>query len=502
MTQQHIAATGVLPPGTVLGRYELIRQIAVGGMAELHLARARSIEGFQKLVVLKRILPHYAQNPRFVEMFLDEARLAATLHHPNIAQVYDIGIEQGNYFFAMEYVHGEDLRRLSRDEARIGIQMPLTAAIAIMAGVCTALHYAHEKKGPNGKALGLVHRDVSPHNVLVSYDGQVKLVDFGIAKAAGGRHVTDTESLKGKIAYMSPEQCLAKKMIDRRSDIFAAGILLYELTTGTRLFKGENDYSILKRIVEEPVPPPSSRRSDYPEALEQIVVRCLAREAEDRYATAQAMQIALQEFALEARLSTSSVALGWHMEELYGERLDEWRAAQESGQSLEETVVKTIIDSAPRKYQLPDEATSPGFTTTELRANRSRRAVLPMLAVVIAVALAVGLYSQMGAGESDPAPATSGAAEAVTGTEAEGETEAGAETETEAEGETEAEVEAVPATDEEQASAEAEQRAEAKAKEAAKAEARAKKADARRRKRKARRRSKEKWDVNSPLLPR
>src|SRR5262245_39502963 len=181
-----------LAPGARLGKYDLIRQIAVGGMAELYLARTMGIEGFEKLVVVKRILPQYVANPSFVAMFLNEARLAATLHHPNIAQVYDIGVDEGDYFFSMEYVHGEDLVHTTSVANEQGVPISLDASLTLVAGLCSGLHYAHDKAGPDGKPLNVVHRDVSPSNILISYDGAVKLVDFGIARATSQPATTHT----------------------------------------------------------------------------------------------------------------------------------------------------------------------------------------------------------------------------------------------------------------------------------------------------------------------
>jgi serine/threonine-protein kinase len=215
-----------LAPGDKLGKHDLIRQIAVGGMAELYLARTMGLEGFEKLVVLKRILPQYVGNSSFVNMFLNEARLVATLHHPNIAQVFDIDQDGADYFFSMEYVHGQDLGHLVASAHESGVPLSLDASLTLVAGLCAGLHYAHEKVGPDSRPLNVVHRDVSPSNVLVSYDGAVKLVDFGIARA-GSNPATTRGGLKGKIAYMSPEQCRGKATLDRRSDVFSIGTILY-----------------------------------------------------------------------------------------------------------------------------------------------------------------------------------------------------------------------------------------------------------------------------------
>src|SRR5262245_50108189 len=287
-----------LAPGARLGKYDLIRQIAVGGMAELYLARTMGIEGFEKLVVVKRILPEYVANASFVAMFLNEARLAATLHHPNIAQVYDIGVDEGDYFFSMEYVHGEDLGRMVAVANNIGVPISLDVALTLVAGLCAGLHYAHDKAGPDGKPLNVVHRDVSPSNVLVSYDGAVKLVDFGIARA-GSNPSTTRGGLKGKIAYMSPEQCRGKVALDRRSDAFSIGTIRHELTTGRLPFPDETEYGILNQIVNRDAEAPSKVVAGFPPALDAIVMRALARNTDKRYSTALEMQKDIEDFAHE-----------------------------------------------------------------------------------------------------------------------------------------------------------------------------------------------------------
>jgi serine/threonine protein kinase len=333
-----------LAPGDKLGKYDLIRQIAIGGMAELYLARTVGIEGFEKLVVVKRILPQYVSNAAFVEMFLAEARLAATLHHPNVAQVYDIGLDHGDYFFAMEYVHGEDLSRISRAANDQGVPLSMDAALTLAAGLCGGLHYAHDKAGADGKPLLVVHRDVSPSNVLVSYDGGVKLVDFGIARAA--THETKSSGLKGKIAYMSPEQCRNRSTLDRRSDIYSVGALLYELTTGRLPFEADSEYALLSMIVNEDAPPPSRIVADYPPALEQIVMRALARDPAARYPNAQRLQADLEDFAHDNRLRVSPLVLNRLMETLFPERLEEWAQAKTQGAFfVEQHVVRTLIES-------------------------------------------------------------------------------------------------------------------------------------------------------------
>jgi serine/threonine protein kinase len=339
--------TRVLKAGDKLGRFELIRQIAVGGMAELYLARTVGIEGFEKLVVVKRILPLYLANPSFVSRFLNEARLAATLLHPNVVQVYDIGNEGGDYFFAMEYVHGEDLSLVVAAANTAGMPLSLDATLTIATGLCAGLHYAHEKTDPDGKPLEIVHRDVTPSNVLVSYDGTVKLADFGIARAMASGAATTSGGRKGKVDYMSPEQCQARKGLDRRSDVFSVGMVLYELTVGRLPFSGETAYVVLDQIVNQDAPPPSRIVHGYPPQLEKIVLRALRRDPAERYPTALELQSALEDFAHETRLRVSPLVLGRVMSTLFPARLEDWAHAREQGAFfVEQHVVRTLIDNA------------------------------------------------------------------------------------------------------------------------------------------------------------
>ncbi|MBC8070990.1 MAG: serine/threonine protein kinase, partial [Deltaproteobacteria bacterium] len=315
------AFDGRSPPPS--GKYRPFRRLAVGGMAEIFLAYARSGHGFEKLVVLKRVLPQYAENREFMRMFLDEARLAATLDHSNVVHVYDIGEHAGNFFFAMEYVHGQSLLKVMRQITNARRWLPLEHALGIIIGTCTGMHYAHEKLGLDGTPLGIVHRDVSPPNILISYDGSVKVADFGIAKAAIATSTTAVGTLKGKIPYMSPEQCRSTPL-DRRSDIFSIGILLYELTVGRRLFQAESELGIIHKIVNGIVPPPSQLLRGYPEDLERIVYRSLQLDAEHRYPTARALQVDLEEFAREYKLPISSARLATFMEEMFDEDARRW----------------------------------------------------------------------------------------------------------------------------------------------------------------------------------
>jgi serine/threonine protein kinase len=311
-------------------------------MAELFLARTVGPENFEKLVVLKKILPNFAENPKFVRLFLDEARLAATLDHPHIAHVYDMGKVDGNYFFTMEYIHGQDVRATLRRTARFEKKFPLDHTVLIVHAVAAALHYAHERRKPDGSLLDIVHRDVSPSNVLISYDGAIKLVDFGVAKAATSSVKTRTGTLKGKIAYMSPEQAKGST-VDRRSDVFALGIVLWEMITTQRLFKGDNDLATIQLIINSKPQPPRELRPECPEELERITLKALSNDPETRYQTAEEVQLDLEELARELKLKQSSVALRSHMQELFAEEIKAWKAAQASGVTLMDHVVSASI---------------------------------------------------------------------------------------------------------------------------------------------------------------
>jgi serine/threonine protein kinase len=320
---------------TRLGSYEILRKLTRGGMAEIFLARTSGPSGFEKLVVLKKILAKYAGKPRYVQLFLDEARLAASLDHPNIAQVYDIGMVDGSYFFAMEYLHGQDVRSILHRAWRIGARFPIEHAVQIARNVASALHFAHDKRRGDGTLLGLVHRDVSPSNIIVTYDGATKLLDFGVAKTAASTVKTRTGALKGKIAYMSPEQARGAP-VDRRSDIFSLGIVLWEMVTTQRLYRAENDLATLQMIINQAPRPPSQVCPDCPPELERIVLRALAPGATQRYSTAEQLVNELDEFAREHRLKQSPNALAAGLGELFGAELEAWREAQASGVPLAE----------------------------------------------------------------------------------------------------------------------------------------------------------------------
>jgi serine/threonine-protein kinase len=348
-----------------LGKYILIRQLATGGMAELFVAVQKGAFGFEKLVVIKRILPALTGDRTLVEMLLHEARIAATLSHPNIVQIFDVGVAEDNYFIAMEHVHGEDLRSIVRQMKAQNInEFPIEHAISVVLGVCSGLAYAHEKRGLDGAPLNIVHRDISPQNVIVAHAGDVKIVDFGIAQSdAMSQGETQSGRLKGKIPYMSPEQARGGA-IDLRSDIFAAGVMLFELTTGRRLFKGSSEYETLELICDRDYPRPSEVRRDYPPELEAIVMRALAKDRAERWQTAREMQSALEDFVRRERVPVSTVTLSKFMNSLFAEKLASEKAALDQEKQVEIATADQSSDFAAqtgRGSSIGPTATAPAI---------------------------------------------------------------------------------------------------------------------------------------------
>ncbi len=266
----------VMKPPVIAGKYTLLRRLGHGGMAEVFLAKQMSEGGFEKLVVLKRILPHLASGPEFVTMFLDEARVAADLRHPNIVTIADVGRVGETLFMVMEFLHGQDVRKVQRKVAAFGQMIPFGHACQMVIDAAAGLHYAHTKRDLNGQMLSIVHRDVSPQNIIVTFEGGTKIVDFGIAKAAGQSTQTSAGVLKGKYTYMSPEQAQGE-IVDARTDQFALGIVLWELLTMRRLFKRDTEGQTLEAIIDGAVPRPKRFRDDCPPGIEDVVTARLWR---------------------------------------------------------------------------------------------------------------------------------------------------------------------------------------------------------------------------------
>ncbi|MDQ3369058.1 MAG: protein kinase, partial [Myxococcota bacterium] len=321
-------------------------------MAEVFRAKAFGVEGFERLVAVKRILPNIAEDKEFIRMFIEEAKLSVQLNHANIAQIFDLGVVDGAYYIALEHVHGRDLRGIFDRCRQLGEAMPVSQACFMVMKVCEGLDYAHNKRDQAGREISLVHRDVSPQNVLISFEGEVKIIDFGIAKAAGKGSKTQAGILKGKFGYMSPEQVRGLP-VDRRSDVFSCGIVLYELLTGERLFVGESDFSTLEKVRNVEILPPSTYNRKIPDELERIVLKALAKDVEDRYQNAIDLHDELQAFVYTAGEFYSRKDLAGWMKKTFGREIEEETAKLETYRQLkaptaeQPVVARTSTGSRP-----------------------------------------------------------------------------------------------------------------------------------------------------------
>ncbi|MEZ4409672.1 MAG: serine/threonine-protein kinase [Polyangiales bacterium] len=315
------ARSSLQPSEHRLGRYTLRYRIAQGGMATVYLARLDISGGFAKWVAVKTIHPHIATTPRFVSMFLDEARLAARMNHPNLCTVFDFGESDGTWYIAMEYLHGETLGVLARDGWTRQTPPPYGLVAKVLADAARGLHAAHELKLETGESAGVVHRDVSPENIFVTYDGTAKVVDFGVARSRVQSYDrTATGELKGKVAYMSPEQ-IRESSIDRRTDIWALGVVLWEVTVGRRLFRRKSDAATVLAVLQDAVPDPRRFRPDYPEGLALVVRRALDRDPSKRFQSALEFARALEQWAAAAGVSTDADEVSSYMRDLFAEQI-------------------------------------------------------------------------------------------------------------------------------------------------------------------------------------
>lgn len=369
-----------LPVGR-FGTYELLERIGRGGMAELFLARSRHLGDMQRLVALKLVLPQYADDAEFREMFTRESKISLNLQHPFIAQVFDAGIVEDRSFIAMEYVHGWDLRAVLKQQAIDGTPMPMGSALAIVSAVCAGVHYAHECVGPDGAHLGIVHRDITPSNILLRFDGVVKVVDFGIAKATRGPGLTESGTIKGKRGYMSPEQCVGD-VLDRRSDVFSLGILLYELVTGYRMFGGRGDFAVMNRITQGDYTPMQQVDPSIDEALARIVDKAVNPDRDERYQDAAQLQAEVDAFAREQKLDTSVHTLRDHLRSTLGDR------PQPSPSQWSDYSPTQVTPGRPRGAE-----------------RRSSGRAWPAIALVSAAAVGLGAIAWSGA-DPEPAPNT------------------------------------------------------------------------------------------------
>jgi eukaryotic-like serine/threonine-protein kinase len=329
-------------------RYRITERVAAGGMAEVFRGVAESMRGFKKNVAIKRILPALTKNKKFVAMFLDEARLSLSLQHANIVQVFDIGHSEDTYFIVMEFVDGVDLKAILDWRRRINKRVPVAHSLYVIMEICKGLSYAHELPNPETEApMGIVHRDVSPPNVLLSKQGEVKVVDFGLAKATSQVEVTDPGVVKGKMSYLSPEAARGEE-VDSRADIFAVGILLYEMLTGKRLFYGETDYQTVELVRNAKVPPLRPQNSQVEPELEDIVRKALSKRKEDRFQSATDMQDALAQYSYSRGLKVISRDIA----ELVRQCLDDKR--MQSGEGKKPSIVEHILQGELVKFTSVD----------------------------------------------------------------------------------------------------------------------------------------------------
>ncbi|HJL17115.1 MAG TPA: protein kinase [Sandaracinaceae bacterium LLY-WYZ-13_1] len=308
-----------LPTLARYGNYELLGRVAYGGMAEIFLAREIGHQDTRRMMVIKRVLPHVAEDPHFVDMFVDEARLAMQLNHPNVCHVYNFGEAEGTYYIAMEWVNGKPLSKIIK-RARDQGGLPIPVALKIIAQVAEALDYAHRACDASGEPLGIVHRDVSPQNIMVSYDGVVKLLDFGIAKATSHSTRTEAGVIKGKFAYMSPQQCVGEP-IDSRADVFALGICLFEALAGKNPFRRKTEFETMTKIVGDPTPRLRVRRPEVPEAIEAIADKAMMKQPERRHQTAGEMQLELESELAELGELVNATRLGEYVTTLFAEEV-------------------------------------------------------------------------------------------------------------------------------------------------------------------------------------
>ena len=356
-----------------LGRFQIIGRLATGGMAEVYLALSGELPGYRTLLVVKRILPHLASNRQFIGMFLDEARLAALLDHPNVVRIIEVGHDGEEYFLAMELVQGKPLSAVLRKAARE--KRPPSPALSayIIAQAASGLGYAHALTDGEGRPLGVVHRDVSPQNVLLSFEGAVKLIDFGVARAFGRVAHTSPGGLKGKIEYMSPEQASAEE-VDHRADVFALGVVLWEVLTGRRLFRRETELATMRAILDDPIPRPSEI-ADVPAELDAVVMRALRKRRDARFASAHEMAQALERFAFSNE-GFSPLQVASYMKGLFAAEFLQWRKTATAALDMEvdhgDRHPRLEAPGAEPQTQGPTMTLAPGRLDSLGRARRAR----------------------------------------------------------------------------------------------------------------------------------
>jgi len=375
------------------GKYYLVDPLAVGGMAEVFRAKTFGEAGFEKILVIKRILEKYANDQAFIDMFIDEAKLSVQLTHPNIVQIFDFGKIDRNYFIAMEAVEGKDLKSILQRQAKLGEHMPIEMACMIAHQSAKGLHHAHDRSDSMGLPLHIVHRDISPSNLLISYEGQVKVADFGIADGAGGQHETQAGVLKGKYSYMSPEQSQGEPL-DNRSDIFSLGICLWESLTGHRLFRRGDNAQTLSAVRSGEIPPPSHYNPKVPAPLDAIVLKALQRRKDARYQRAADLQMAIEEFLLPDTSDRISPRLASFMHGHFGEEIRRERERLERGSKIAARLHAGDVEEGVLDFTFQDLEVIPALgagTKTVHRKKSSKSNFGLILGLVAAIFLFGGL---------------------------------------------------------------------------------------------------------------
>jgi len=399
---QERATLGTLPrPGERIDRYDVIAEVAHGGMAAVYAVRRSSIGGFDKTLAMKVLLPHLRSERRFVEMFLDEARIASTIQHPNVVHVFDLGEHDGSPFMVMEFLRGQSLNRILKKTRQGGPRLPLGLLCRVLADSASGLHAAHETRGADGEPLNVVHRDVSPQNIHVGYDGQVKIVDFGIAAARGRIAATRTGEVKGKLTYLSPEQIDRSSPVDRRTDIWALGVVAWELFARRRLFKAEDDGTRIWKIMNMEIPDLRAAVPGVPRAVAEVVMRCLERAPAARPATCQQIATVLDRAARELG-GDSTAELSNHVSTLF--------AAEKAVE--EERLAAALREGPPPPLVEGDPTSEPSLSAVRTRSEQSVVAIrdsrwrrLAVAGVALVALLAgVGFYA-LGSPPDAPASA-------------------------------------------------------------------------------------------------
>ena len=388
-------------------RYELVGEIASGGMATVYLARLTGVGGFQRFVAMKRLHPHLASEKEFVEMFLDEARIAARIHHPNVVPILEVGASAVGYYLVMEYIEGDTLARLLARAATRGKRLPIGIALRVALDMLAGLHAAHELRDDTGEAVHLVHRDVSPQNVLVGVDGIARITDFGVARAASRLTATRVGQLKGKIAYMAPEQAAGEESIDRRADVFAAGIVVWEELAAKRLFKAENEAATLSRVMTEPVPALTTIVPGLSTALSNVVARALERNPEHRFSSCAQFADALEAAATGKESISTPRELAAYVTEVMGDEVSAqreavraWIARSEPSQiGSDKPTHSTSVSAAA--MSLPGLDAAQAATLTQSAAPKGQSSLRLVLLVAVLL-LAVGGGSFLFARQTSP----------------------------------------------------------------------------------------------------